>query len=333
MANYPFCTIEPNKAIVPVPDKRLQHIADILKKENPIPARIEFTDIAGLVKGASKGEGLGNRFLGHVRNVDAIIHVVRCFSDNDVVHITGEIDPVSDIETINTELLLADMEILERASEKLSKTAKSGDKDSKKRLASVEKLLAVINSGDLPSSAGIEDNELLIAQEMGLLSIKPVLYVGNIPESDSDTLLPDKVSAYAQQKGAGTLFISGKIEEEISVLDGDEKTSFLEAMGINESGLDRLIIEAYRLLDLISYYTAATELQAWALKKGTTARKAAGKIHTDFEKGFIRAEVYRAEDLFSYGSEQKLKEAGLINSEGKDYIIKEGDVVKYLFNV
>ena len=333
MANYPFCTIEPNKGVVPVPDPRLDDIALLLNRKNPIPTRIEFLDVAGLVRGASKGEGLGNKFLGHIRNVDAIVHVVRCFHDEDVVHVSGKFDPLSDIEIINTELVLADIEVLERAREKAVKLARSGDKEAISQSGILEKVIEYLNNGLMLKTMELQRSEEELVGSMGLITNKPVLYLANVDEEGTSERELKQVEQYAAGEGSQFIYIVGKLEEEISELPQDEKAEYLEAMGLKVSGLDRLIEKAYRLLDLITYYTAATDLQAWTLKRGTTAHHAAGKIHTDFERGFIRAEVYTYNDLKEYGDEHALKEHGLIKSEGKDYVIQEGDIVKYLFNV
>jgi GTP-binding protein YchF len=334
MENYPFCTIEPNMGIVPVPDTTLFTIGEILDKKNPIPTKMEFIDVAGLVKGASKGEGLGNQFLGNIRNVDAIVQIVRCFTTSDVVHVTGDVDPLRDIEIINTELILSDIEVLERAQEKLSKLFKSsGDKNAKKQQDIVEKFIDHLNNGNLLKTLELDADESEIIEEYGIITNKPFLYVSNVDEGDINHDLLKKVDEYAAKEGSEHIFISGKIEEEISELPNDEKKEYLDAMGIEAPGLDRLIHASYKLLDLITYYTTATELQAWTLQKGTVAQKAAGKIHTDFEKGFIRSEVMRCSDLIELGSEHAVKEKGLLKFEGKDYVVKEGDVIKYLFNV
>jgi ribosome-binding ATPase len=333
MANYPFCTIEPNKGIVPVPDERLTKIAELLHRDKPIPARIEFFDVAGLVQGASKGEGLGNKFLGHIRNVDALVHVVRCFANDDVVHVTGSVDPLRDIEIINTELLLADMEILQRGLDKEQKLARGGDKKSKMREEMFSRLIGHLNGGGMLRTLELSDDDRLLVGEFGVITDKPIIYCANIDEGKSSRNYLEVVTAYAASQGSQSLYVIGKLEEEISELPEGEKREYLEGMGLKESGLDRLIKTAYQQLDLISYYTAATELQAWTLKSGTTAQHAAGKIHTDFERGFIRAEVFRFDDLIAMGSEKSIKEHGLLRSEGKEYIVKDGDIVKYLFNV
>ncbi|HNW29536.1 MAG TPA: redox-regulated ATPase YchF [Spirochaetota bacterium] len=333
MANYPFCTIEPNKGIVPVPDDRLVKISELLHKENPIPTKIEFIDVAGLVKGASKGEGLGNKFLGHIRNVDALVQVVRCFSNEDVVHVAGAVDPVRDIEIINTELILADIEILERGLEKENKMVRSGDKRAKIQAEIIEQMISHLNSGNTLRTFHMGDEERHLLAEFGVITDKPVIYLANIDEEKASRHYLDAVGDYAASQGAQYLYLIGKLEEEISELPAGEKKEYLDAMGLAESGLDRLIRTAYGLLHLITYYTAATELQAWTLLAGTHAAAAAGKIHTDFEHGFIRAEVFRYDDLITYGSEKAVREHGHLRSEGRDYIVQDGDIIKYLFNV
>jgi len=333
MANYPFCTIEPNRGIVPVPDKRLLEIGRILDKKNPIPTKIEFIDVAGLVSGASKGEGLGNTFLGHIRQVDAIIHVVRCFSDENIIHVTGTVDPLRDMEIINTELILSDMEVLERADEKMQKQTRSGIKEASHRISVIERMLSHLNEGKLLKNLSLEEEEKKIAAEFGLITNKPVLYCANIAENEMPEDHLNKIREFADSDHSRFIYICGKLEEEISELPGDEKREYLEAMGLKESGLDRLIATGYELLDLISFYSAATDLQAWTVRRGTSAPRAAGKIHTDFERGFIRAEVMSWEDLLKYGSEHGVRDHGLLRSEGKDYIIEDGDIVRFLFNV
>ncbi len=333
MANYPFCTIEPNKGIVPVPDERLKTIAALTHKEHPIPTRIEFIDVAGLVKGASKGEGLGNKFLGHIRNVDALVHAVRCFSNDDVAHVTGDVDPVRDIEIINTELILADIEIIERGLDRELKLARGGDRKSKSKAAELERFIAHLNDGNMLRTLETSDEERVTLAEFGVITDKPVIYLANIDEEKDSRKYVDTVAEYAARQGAQHLYLIGKLEEEISELPENEKREYLDAMGVSESGLDRLIKTAYTLLGLITYYTAATELQAWTLRAGTPAAAAAGKIHTDFERGFIRAEVFRYDDLVRLGSEKAVREHGLFRSEGRDYIVQDGDIIKYLFNV
>ena len=283
-ANYPFCTIEPNKGIVVVPDDRLKKIAGILKKERPIPTKIEFIDVAGLVRGASKGEGLGNKFLGHIRNVEAVIHVVRCFKNADVAHVTGDIDPVRDIEIINTELGLADLDIMEKAREKIMKLARSGDKPARKKTELLEKLILHLNSGNLLNSLHLENEENESVREYGLITIKPMLYLANADENSLDSPELKIIREYAQKQKSQFAALSGKLEEEISELPDEEKQEYLDTLGLKEPGFNRLVRSAYKLLNLITYYTNATELQAWTIRDGTTAVKAAGKIHSDFDR-------------------------------------------------
>jgi GTP-binding protein YchF len=333
MANYPFCTIDPNRGVVPVPDERLQNIASILQREKPIPTRIEFIDVAGLVKGASRGEGLGNRFLGHVRDVDALVHVVRCFQASDVVHVTGGVDTIRDVEIVNTELILADLEILEKASGKLSKIALSGDREAKSREQMIERSVKHLDEGNPLKTLDLHEEERLYLRELGLITLKPVLYCVNVDEATSCGEETKRLEDRAREEHSAFITLSGKLEEEISELPDDEKQEYLQGMGIGESGLKRLIHASYNLLDLITYYTAATDLQAWTLRRGMTALQGAGKIHSDFERGFIRAEVYGFDDLVSAGSEHAVREAGKLRSEGKDYVIRDGDIVRYLFNI
>jgi len=333
MANYPFCTIEPNKGIVPVPDARLLEIAALLKKEKPIPTKIEFIDVAGLVKGASKGEGLGNKFLGHIRDVDAVAQVVRCFHHDDVVHVEGAVDPLRDIGIVNTELLLADLELISRAREKIIKLANSGDKAARHRLELLERMMAHLDAGAMLRTMHVTEEESALVREYGLITVKPMMYCANLGEGGDGAPEAEKVAEAAAADGASFISIAGKLEEEISELSVEEKSEFLSSMGLAESGLDRMIRTAYEMLGLITYYTAATELQAWTVRKGTTAAKAAGKIHTDFERGFIRAEVFNCRDLAAAGSEHAVKEKGHLRSEGKEYVVEEGDIVRYLFNV
>ncbi|MDY6935182.1 MAG: redox-regulated ATPase YchF [Spirochaetota bacterium] len=333
IANYPFCTIEPNRGVVPVPDERLTRIGELLNKENSIPNRIEFVDVAGLVKGASKGEGLGNRFLGHVRDVDAIIHVIRCFKSQDVVHVGGQIDPIRDVELINTELILSDIEILERAKEKLLKTARSGDKRSKADVETLQGFLDHLDNGKLLNTLHINSDEIDLINNYGLITSKPILYLANVDEVSTEDDELKKVREYAERNGSESLSIMGKLEEEISQLPECEKEDYLKALGLEESGLDRLIKSSLRLLRLITFYTAETDLQAWTILDGTDAIRAAGKIHTDFIKGFIRAEVFSFNDLVNAGTLQRIKDMGLLRSEGRDYPVKDGDIIRFLFNL
>ncbi len=332
MENYPFCTIEPNKGIVPVPDKRLYTIADILEKRDPIPTRIEFVDVAGLVKGASRGEGLGNMFLSHIRTVDAIVHVVRCFFDSNVVHVEGEIQPLRDIEIINTELLLADMEVLLRAKEKVEKKAKSGDKENARRLEVIERLFQNINQGSLLNRIKLNSEELIVCNEYGLITAKPMIICANVDEQGNATNTYALLQDYAQKQGFGIVSISAKIEEEIVELPPQEQREYRKVLGADTSALERLITTAYSMLDLITYYTVTTQLQAWTIKRGTTAQKASGIIHSDFEKGFIRAEVFHYNDLMQFKSLHAVKENGLLRSEGRDYIVNDGDIIHFLFS-
>ena len=333
MANYPFCTVEPNRGVVTVPDARLYRIAVILGKNDPIPTRIEFVDVAGLVEGASKGEGLGNRFLGNIRDVDALVHVVRCFHDDDVAHVTGRMDPAGDVEVAKMELFLSDMEILERAKEKLERATHGGDRKATEKIETIERCLTQLGSGEPLSKTDFHEEEKRLLREFGLISIKPVLYCANTDEAATDRGDIEKLKSYAASENAGLISISGKLEEEIAELEDEEKEEYIRAMGIEESGLGKLITASYRMLGLITFYTAATTLQAWTITEGTTAVEAAGRIHTDFERGFVRAQVYHCSDLEEAGSEAHLRESGKLRSEGKEYPVKDGDVVRFLFNV
>ncbi len=336
-ANYPFCTIEPNVGVVTVPDERLKVLHDMYDSKKTIYTTIEFYDIAGLVKGASKGEGLGNKFLGHIREVAAIVHVVRCFDDPNVVHVDGRVDPVSDIETINLELIMSDMEVLERRIQKTTKNLK-GDKSLQKELDLLNKVNDFLASGRSARAMKLEDDEAEFVKSLDLLSYKPVIYAANVSEDDAakeDNEYIKKVREFAATEGSDVVVVCAKIEAEMSELDDDEKEMFLEEMGISESGLDKLVKASYRLLDLISFLTAGEpEVRAWTIKRGTKAPGAAGKIHTDFEKGFIRAETIAYDKLVECGGNlATAKEKGLIRSEGKDYVVKDGDVIHFLFNV
>ena len=337
-ANYPFCTIEPNVGVVAVPDKRLDKLAEMYDPEKYTPAMIEFVDIAGLVKGASKGEGLGNKFLANIRECDAIVHVVRCFENTDIVHVDGSIDPARDIETINLELILSDVEMLERRIDKTKKLIK-GDKKYQAHLELFERVLEALNAGKSARTVEVDDDEKAILSEVALLTTKPIIYAANMSDEDfsngieSNKFL-DVVRKVAAEENAGVLPICAEIEAEIVDMDDEEKEVFLSDMGLEESGLDRLIKECYSLLGLISYLTAGKpEVRAWTIKKGTKAPQAAGKIHTDFERGFIRAEVVSFDDLMECGSIAAAKEKGLYRSEGKDYVMNDGDVVLFRFNV
>lgn len=338
-ANYPFCTIDPNVGIVAVPDERVNNLAKLYNSAKITPAVIEFVDIAGLVKGASKGEGLGNKFLSHIREVDAIVHVVRCFDDSNVVHVDGSVDPVRDIETINLELIFSDLEILERRIAKTTKAAQ-GDKSLKKELVILEKLKTELEGGKSARLVEFDDlDDKAFVDSLTLLTSKPVLYAANVCEDDladdgAENDYVKKVREYAENEGSEVFVLCAKIEEEIAELDEDEKKEFLADMGVSASGLDRLISASYKLLGLISYLTAGpTESRAWTITKGTKAPGAAGKIHSDFERGFIRAEVVSYDDLMRLGSYNAAKEQGLVRSEGKEYVVKDGDVVLFRFNV
>ena len=334
-ANYAFCTIDPNVGVVAVPDKRLDALAEIYHPEKYTPATIEFVDIAGLVKGASRGEGLGNKFLSHIREVDAIVHVVRCFADENIVHVEGSIDPIRDIEIIDTELVFADMETAEKRLDRARKQAK-GDKKALADVSLFEKVLKCLEEGKCIRTLELTEDEKKTVDESNFLTDKPVIYAANMSEKDfsEDNPYYIKVKEFAAAEGSEVIPICGKTEEEISELDDDEKALFLEDLGLKESGLARLIKASYSLLGLISYLTAGKqEVRAWTIKKGTKAPQAAGKIHSDFEKGFIRAEVVSFDDLVECGSIAAAKEKGLVRSEGKDYVVKDGDVVLFRFNV
>lgn len=338
-ANYPFCTIDPNVGIVTVPDKRLKLLADLYDSDKITPTVIEFVDIAGLVKGASKGEGLGNQFLSHIREVDAIVHVVRCFEDTNIIHVDGSINPLRDIETINLELIFSDIEILERRIAKTSKGAKN-DKALAKELNLLERLKAWLEDGNLAKGFETDDDdEKAWLNEYNLLTYKPVIYAANVSEDD---LADDgagnghvkKVREFAAANNSEVFIICAQIEQEIAELDDDEKAMFLEELGLSESGLEKLIRASYHLLGLISYLTAGKqETRAWTITRGTKAPQAAGKIHSDFERGFIRAEVVNYQDLLDCGSYSAAKDKGLVGLEGKEYVVKDGDVILFRFNV
>jgi len=333
--NYPFCTIEPNVGIVPVPDPRLDKLAAIVKPERVLPTTIEFVDIAGLVAGASKGEGLGNKFLANIRETDAIANVVRCFEDDDVIHVAGRVDPLNDIEVINTELALADLESLEKAIHKTAKVAKSGDKDAKIKLALYEQVKAQLDEGKMVRAMGLDKDQKQMLRELFLLTIKPAMYIANVSEDgfENNPLL-EKVREYAKQEGAPVVPVCAAIESEMVELNDDEKQDFLAEMGLEEPGLNRVIRAGYELLGLQTYFTAGVkEVRAWTIKKGNTAPEAAGVIHTDFQKGFIRAEVTAYDDFIQFNGEQGAKEAGKLRLEGKEYIVADGDVMHFRFNV
>lgn len=337
-ANYPFCTIEPNVGVVAVPDHRMDVLAEMYNPEKYTPAVVEFVDIAGLVKGASKGEGLGNKFLSHIREVDAIIHVVRCFEDPDVVHVDGSVDPMRDIETINYELIFADLETVDKRIDKATKMLK-GDKKYQTEIDVLNKIKECLEAGKPARSAEITDDERTLISDMSLLTAKPVIYAANVSEDElasgaENNKYIKALNELAEKEGSEVLPVSAKIEEEISQLEPEEKTEFLNALNLTESGLDRLVKKSYKLLGLISYLTAGPkEVRAWTIKRGTKAPQAAGKIHSDFERGFIRAEVVAFDDLASCGSMTAAKEKGLLRSEGKEYVMQDGDVVVFRFNV
>lgn len=337
-ANYPFCTIEPNVGVVAVPDERLDMLAKMYSPQKLTPAIIEFVDIAGLVKGASKGEGLGNKFLSHIREVDAIVHVVRCFDGTDVIHVDGSVDPVRDVETINLELVFSDIEVLERRIDKTKKMIKS-DKKYAEELELLERVKAVLDDGKPARSLALTEDEAKIVADISLLTNKPVIYVANLSEEDfkngyTGNTNYKKLSEMAESEGAEVLPICAKIEEELAGMDAEEKSVFLEDLGLHESGLDRLIRASYKLLGLISFLTAGEpEVRAWTIQSGTKAPQAAGKIHTDFERGFIRAEIVAYQDLIACGSLGAAKEKGLLRSEGKEYVMQDGDVTLFRFNV
>lgn len=335
-ANYPFCTIEPNVGVVSVPDPRLDVLADIVQPQRVLPTTIEFVDIAGLVRGASQGEGLGNQFLGHIRQVDAIANIIRCFDDDNVVHVDGSVDPMRDIEVIQTELNLADLDTVEKRLVRIQKQAKSGDKDLLAQQEVLQRVREVLDSGKPARSAGLSYEEQRLIYDLHLITAKPVLYVANVAEDDLEGKHPHvaRVREYAANEGAEVVAICGKIESEIAELEGDEKQEFLQELGLGSSGLDRMIQAGYQLLGLITYFTAGVqEVRAWTVHKGDRAPQAAGVIHTDFEKGFIRAEVIAYDDFVACRGESGAKEKGLLRLEGKDYIVQDGDVMHFRFNV
>lgn len=338
-ANYPFCTIDPNIGIVAVPDERLKVLGDLYNTEKIIPAAIEFVDIAGLVKGASKGEGLGNKFLSTIREVDSIVHVVRCFEDDNIIHVDGSVDPLRDVETINLELIFSDLEILERRNSRASKGAKN-DKSLAKEVELLDRLREYLEMGNMAKSFETNDEEeLILLKEYNLLTYKPVIYAANVNEDDladdgANNAHVNKVREFAKAEKSEVFVICAQIEQEIAELEDDEKKMFLEDMGLSESGLEKLIHASYHILGLISYLTAGPkETRAWTITKGTKAPGAAGKIHTDFERGFIRAEIVNYANLVECGNYNTAKEKGLVRSEGKEYVVQDGDVVLFRFNV
>jgi GTP-binding protein YchF len=337
-ANYPFCTIDPNIGIVSVPDERLGHLADIYHPKKITPTAIEFVDIAGLVRGASRGEGLGNKFLAHIREVDAIVHVVRCFEDGNIVHVDGSVDPIRDIETIHLELIFSDLEAIEKRMDRTRKSMKGGDRRPAAELALQERIKAVLEAGRLVRTMSLTEEEQEWVDGMFLLTSKPLLYCANVSENDLATLATnphvEKVRQAAAEEHAEVMVVCARIEEEIAQLDDADRQDFLEALGLEESGLDQLVKASYRLLGLISFLTAGEqEVRAWTITKGTKAPQAAGKIHTDFERGFIRAEIVAYGDLIRLGTYAAAREQGLVRSEGKEYVMKDGDVTLFRFNV
>lgn len=333
--NYPFCTIEPNVGVVEVPDPRLADLAAIVKPERILPATVEFVDIAGLVAGASTGEGLGNKFLANIRETDAIAHVVRCFDDDNVIHVAGKIDPISDIEVINTELALADLSTAEKALQRHQKTARSGDKDAAKLITVLEKIIPVLNEAKAIRSVGLDEEELALLKPYCFITAKPTMYVANVLETgfENNPHL-DAVCAYADKEGSPVVAVCAAIEAEIGSLDDDEKEMFLADMGMSEPGLNRVIRSGYTLLGLQTYFTAGVkEVRAWTIHIGDLAPQAAGVIHGDFERGFIRAQTIAFDDFIAYKGENGAKEAGKMRAEGKEYVVKDGDVLNFLFNV
>ncbi len=333
--NYPFCTIDPNVGVVPVPDPRLDKLADIVNPERILPTTIEFVDIAGLVAGASKGEGLGNQFLGNIRETDAIIHVVRCFEDDNVIHVEGKVDPINDIEVINTELALADMGSVEKALVRSTKIARTGNKDELAKKNTLEKVLAHLDEGKLVRSLDLTEDQIKYIKELCLITLKPTLYIANVQDDGfEDNPMLDKVKELASGEGANVVAVCAAIEAEIIQLDDDEKQEFLDDLGLEEPGLNRVVRGAYSLLKLATYFTAGVkEVRAWTIPINATAPQAAGIIHTDFEKGFIRAEVISYQDFIDNNGEQGAKDAGKWRLEGKDYLVQDGDVVHFRFNV
>lgn len=337
-ANYPFCTIDPNVGVVEVPDERLVHLQEMFQSRRVVPTAFQFVDIAGLVKGASKGEGLGNQFLAHIREVDAIAHVVRCFEDSDITHVAGRIDPLDDIRTINMELILADLETVERRIERTRRQAKSGEKKFQQELAVLERLKQALEEERPARQVDLSDEERLLVRDLHLLTMKPVLYVANVSEEEVtrpfDNPHVQKVMEFAAAEGAEVVPISARVEAEIAELPAEERGEFLRELGLEAAGLERLIRQAYRLLGLITFLTAGEqEVRAWTIRQGTKAPQAAGVIHSDFERGFIRAEVVAYDDLMAAGSMAAAREKGLIRLEGKDYVVQDGDVIYFRFNV
>ncbi|AGG88117.1 redox-regulated ATPase YchF [Rhodanobacter denitrificans] len=333
-ANFPFCTIEPNVGVVPVPDPRLNALSEIVNPQKVVPTAVEFVDIAGLVAGASKGEGLGNKFLAHIREVDAIAHVVRCF-EGDVIHVAGKVDPIADIETIDTELALADLESVDKALNRAERAAKANDKEALARKPVLQKLAAALNEGRSARSAGLDEEEKALVRDLFLLTLKPLMYIANVADDGFEhNPLLDAVRERAVSEGAEVVPVCAAIEEELAQLDEADRDEFLKDMGLDEPGLNRVIRAGYKLLDLQTYFTAGVkEVRAWQVKRGATAPQAAGVIHTDFERGFIRAETVGYDDFIQYKGEAGAAAAGRLRKEGKEYIVKDGDVLHFLFNV
>jgi len=333
-ANFPFCTIEPNVGVVPVPDSRLNALAAIVNPQKVVPTAVEFVDIAGLVAGASKGEGLGNKFLAHIREVDAIAHVVRCF-EGDVIHVAGKVDPIADIETIDTELALADLESVDKALNRTERAAKANDKDALAKKPVLQKLAAALNEGRSARSVGLDEEEKALVRDLFLLTLKPLMYIANVADDGFEhNPLLDAVRERAISEGAEVVPVCAAIEEELAQLDETDRDEFLKDMGLDEPGLNRVIRAGYKLLDLQTYFTAGVkEVRAWQVKRGATAPQAAGVIHSDFEKGFIRAETVGYDDFIQYKGEAGAAAAGRLRKEGKEYIVKDGDVLHFLFNV
>ena len=332
--NFPFCTIEPNKGVVPVPDQRLLKIAEIVQPEKVIPTTTEFVDIAGLVKGASEGEGLGNKFLSHIRETQAIIHVVRCFENSDITHVHDEIDPVVDLETVETELLLSDLESLQNAIQRLEKAARTGDKEILITMRKFEELSADLNAGVMGRNSKVFNDNEDSFKDLQLITVKPCIYLANVEDLDADNPLLDQLISYAKENDSSVIPMCNQLEAEVAELEKDEALEFLKDLGMKEPGLNKLIRESYKMLSLLTYFTAGEkEVRAWTIREGSTAPKAAGVIHTDFEKGFIRAETTSYSDFIEFNGETGAKEAGKLRSEGSEYLVKDGDIMHFRFNV
>ena len=332
--NFPFCTIEPNKGVVPVPDQRLLKIAEIVQPEKVIPTTTEFVDIAGLVKGASEGEGLGNKFLSHIRETQAIIHVVRCFENSDITHVHDEIDPVVDLETVETELLLSDLESLQKSIQRLEKASRTGDKEILIMMQKFEELSADLNAGVMGRNSKVFNDNEDSFKDLQLITVKPCIYIGNVEDLDADNPLLDQLISYAKENDSSVIPMCNQLEAEVAELEKDEALEFLKDLGMKEPGLNKLIRESYKMLSLLTYFTAGEkEVRAWTIREGSTAPKAAGVIHTDFEKGFIRAETTSYSDFIEFNGETGAKEAGKLRSEGSEYLVKDGDIMHFRFNV